>query len=199
MLLNEARLLTMVNHPNVVKLIKVHETVQHVFMLMEMADAGSLKSLIRLRQIKRQPITDAESSATIKQILSGLLHIHKSHIIHRDINPKNILLNSFTKLEGAVLIADFGLGAVVGEYSRGMATERCGTMIYMAPEQLRGEKYGAVRLVARPQVVDIWATGMIMYMLLEGRHPLYQPGDQAADYLRKIEAPAFEFSDTFSE
>ncbi len=143
-LLNEARLLSMINHPNVVKLRRVHETIQHVFMVMELAEAGTLKSFATLRKINRRQITDLESSTIVRQILSGLKDIHKHHIIHRDVNPKNILMTSFTNLEGAVLIADFGLGIILDEYDQETATEHCGTMIYMAPEQLRDLRYNTV-------------------------------------------------------
>ena len=74
------------------------------------------------------------------------------HVVHRDINPKNILLRSFKKLHDSVLIADFGLGAELSDYNKESTSERCGTVIYMAPEQLKGNKYTTVACYAHNKI-----------------------------------------------
>ena len=106
---------------------------------MELVEAGTLMTFLKYRELKFDPLTDEECSCIMRQILSGIEHIHELHIIHRDIKPQNILLRSFTKLEGAVKIADFGLG-IQNEYSR----DNAGTILYMAPEQLTENKYNKV-------------------------------------------------------
>jgi serine/threonine protein kinase len=145
MLINEAKILSKVQHPNIVRLKTVYESKQHVFIVMEIAPAGTLKAFINMCNIQNTPPSDLDCSIIIRQILAGLEHIHALHIVHRDISPKNILMQSFKHLEGAIKIADFGLGTELNNYNQYAATERCGTVIYMAPEQLLGTDYKKVR------------------------------------------------------
>ncbi len=77
----------------------------------------------------------------MRQILEGVAYIHQLEIVHRDLKPQNVLMRSFHQLEGAVKIADFGLGMQGSDAS----TDGCGTMIYMAPEQLTKSIYRKVR------------------------------------------------------
>lgn len=147
MYLNEAQLLSLINHPNVIKLKKVYESTKYIFIVMEIAAGGSLKSFINTRHINRKPITDKECSTVIRQILSGLDYIHKHSIMHRDINPNNVLLQSRACIDTGVFIVDFGLGIEVNEYNKESLRNRCGTILYMAPEQLNGEKYTTVRYI----------------------------------------------------
>lgn len=103
---------------------------------MELARAGTLHKLIKLTLPSEE-----ECHCIVKQILEGLEYIHELGMVHRDLKPQNILMSSFELLEGAVKIADFGLGAQ-GEFS---LTENCGTVLYMAPEQLAKLSYNKVR------------------------------------------------------
>jgi len=132
----------MVDHPNILKLHKIHISKQFVFLVTDIATGGSLESYMNLRLKKGNHITDAECSDIIKQILSGLAYIHKLNVIHRDIGPKNILMRS--KKDIRVLIADFGLGTKLADSDMLTASQKCGTAIYMAPEQLQGNNYTTV-------------------------------------------------------
>ena len=107
---------------------------------MELAQAGSLESFMNYRKLKNNPISDEECSCIMKQILEGINYIHGKNIVHRDIKPQNILMKSFVNLNGAAKIADFGLGEQ-GDYQ---ITQNCGTIIFMAPEQLIGSSYRKV-------------------------------------------------------
>lgn len=124
---------------------KVYESRNYIFILMDIAEGGSLKSFIGARQISRKPITDAQCSAIVRQILSALKSIHKRHIIHRDISPNNILLRSRECIDTGVLVVDFGLGIQVNEYNEEALSKKCGTMLFMAPEQMSGDKCTEVR------------------------------------------------------
>lgn len=111
---------------------------------MELAEGGSLFKLMDFRKKLKNPLSDTEASIIIKQILSALYQIHKMHILHRDIKPKNILMRSQKKIQDSVLIADFGLCILLDNCNNYQASERCGTMIYMAPEQFQGNLYTTV-------------------------------------------------------
>lgn len=106
---------------------------------MELIKAGTLKTFTRYRELKFSPITDEECSCIMRQILQGIEHIHQLNIVHRDIKPQNILMKSFTNLQGAVKIADFGLGT-----QDNVSSDNCGTLIYKAPEQFAKGLYRKV-------------------------------------------------------
>jgi len=106
---------------------------------MELVKAGTLMTFLQYRRLKHEPLKDAECSCIMKQILEGLAYIHKLNISHRDIKPQNILMRSLHSISNAVKIADFGLGS---QELRNI--DKCGTMIYMAPEQFTKTPYGKV-------------------------------------------------------
>jgi len=107
---------------------------------MDLVKAGTLKAFVKYREMKFSPLTDEECSYIMKQILQGIEHIHQLNIVHRDIKPQNILMRSFHNLEGAVKIADFGLGT-----QDCTSTDDCGTLIYKTPEQFSKGIYRKVQ------------------------------------------------------
>ena len=96
---------------------------------MSLASGGSLSSFINRRKVNKQHITDQEASLIIKQILLGLNNIHRHLVIHRDITPKNILIDFSEKM--IVKIADFGLGVEIQGFNEHALTIKCGTALYM--------------------------------------------------------------------
>jgi serine/threonine protein kinase len=120
---------------------QVHQSKDYAFMVMEIVKAGSLKAFLKYRRLKFESIRDEEASSIVRQILEGVVYLHNLDIIHRDLKLQNILLRSFHAIDNAVKIADFGFGT----QGRDAATEKCGTLIYMAPELLTSESYRKVR------------------------------------------------------
>ena len=110
-----------------------------------------------------QILSEEDASKIMNFILKALTYIHSKDIVHRDLKPANILLENKTDFS-LVKITDFGLSAMVSEYSSRFFTEQCGTPLYMAPELIQNKLY------SKP--VDIWSCGIIMYWLCNnGIHP----------------------------
>ncbi|CAF1246797.1 unnamed protein product [Didymodactylos carnosus] len=117
----------------------------------------------------------------IQQILEAVRHCHESNIVHRDLKPENLLLASKTK-GAAVKLADFGLAIeVTGEQTAWFGF--AGTPGYLSPEVLKKEPYG--------KPVDIWACGVILYILLVGYPPFWDE-DQHRLY-QQIKAGAYDY------
>lgn len=153
---------------------------------MELVNAGSLESFLEYKKANSEQLLDEECSCIMKQILKGISCIHDKDIVHRDLKPQNILMKSFTNIEESIKIADFGLG-IKGDY---MITENSGTILFMAPEQVTHSSY--------MKEVDIWAAGIIMYMLISSKHPLLNDKDNKDALIKKISKPRFTFDKRFS-
>ncbi|CAJ0938783.1 unnamed protein product [Ranitomeya imitator] len=136
--------------------------------------AGSTQTLLT------PPLLFARSHC-IQQILEAVLHCHQMGVVHRDLKPENLLLASKCK-GAAVKLADFGLAIEVqGEQQAWFGF--AGTPGYLSPEVLRKEAYG--------KPVDIWACGVILYILLVGYPPFWDE-DQHKLY-QQIKAGAYDF------
>ena len=111
----------------------------------------------------------------MKSLLKGVAYVHDCNIIHRDLKPENILLAHEGENCFDVKIVDFGLSAEFNFQYR--ETDKAGTLLYMAPEQVVNGGYS--------KKIDIWACGIIQYQLLTGgEHPWFTKGDK--DYLEKL-------------
>lgn len=154
----EARTMAALNHPNIVT---IHDFGEHggvFFFLMEYVDGGDLG-----RAIRSGTLTVREALAIVPQICEALQYAHDSGVVHRDIKPGNILLDS----RGRVKVADFGIAKIVGAASDpGLPRDYLlGTPEYMAPEQREGA--GEVDHRA-----DIYSLGAVFYELLTGKPPV---------------------------
>ena len=111
--------------------------------------------------------SEREAAVVVWQVAKALQHLHYRGIVHRDLKPENLLLVS-SAADADVKVCDFGLAEFIGADAPAL-TERKGTVAYMAPEVLRGEAYGVE--------VDLWALGVITFILLSGYHPFDPLGD----------------------
>eukprot|EP01022_Parablepharisma_sp_SALTPOND_P002288 TRINITY_DN1093_c0_g1_i1.p3 TRINITY_DN1093_c0_g1~~TRINITY_DN1093_c0_g1_i1.p3 ORF type:complete len:303 (-),score=27.15 TRINITY_DN1093_c0_g1_i1:2710-3618(-) len=190
---HEAELLSKLDHPNIVKFHKVHESPYHYFIVMERLKGGSLWDLVCSRRRKKSAFTEEECRVVIKQIFEGLSYMHSMNFLHRDLKPANILLKSFRCLENSVKLADFGLSTKLESEPCFNPTERCGTRSYMAPELIQGKRYSFVRLLSylQRQAVDIWAVGIVMYVLLTGKHPFCKSNEGTNKFLIEMRDPVW--------
>ncbi|XP_032370889.1 calcium/calmodulin-dependent protein kinase (CaM kinase) II beta 1 isoform X49 [Etheostoma spectabile] len=173
----EARICRLLKHHNIVRL---HDSISEEgfhYLLFDLVTGGELFEDI----VAREYYSEADASHCIHQILDSVHHIHQHDIVHRDLKPENLLLASKCK-NAAVKLADFGLAIEVqGDQQAWFGF--AGTPGYLSPEVLRKEAYG--------KPVDIWACGVILYILLVGYPPFWDE-DQHKLY-QQIKAGAYDF------
>ena len=164
-------------HPNVVRAIGFDPFGDPPYLTMEYVPGSSLRPLIAQRKLNAQ-----QAVAVLRQVLAGLGYAHQRGLIHRDLKPENVLIHERAlregfSVDGAVKVADFGLGRVAVDtekaaagsiaYSTSLAgdagREIAGTLDYMAPEQRAG---GAIDTRA-----DLYACGVMLYEMLTGEKP----------------------------
>jgi serine/threonine protein kinase len=121
------------NHPNIVKLFETIETRNHVVLIMEYAEAGSLHSFLKSKPNRRCDEEDAKKF--MKQCLAGLHYCHTRNIAHRDIKLENLLLQG----KGILKIIDFGFSTCIPSEKK--VKMFCGTPSYMAPEIVTKKEY----------------------------------------------------------
>ncbi|XP_015180386.1 PREDICTED: calcium/calmodulin-dependent protein kinase type II alpha chain isoform X12 [Polistes dominula] len=173
----EARICRKLQHPNIVRL---HDSIQeenYHYLVFDLVTGGELFEDI----VAREFYSEADASHCIQQILESVHHCHHNGVVHRDLKPENLLLASKAK-GAAVKLADFGLAIEVSGESQawyGFA----GTPGYLSPEVLKKEPYG--------KPVDIWACGVILYILLVG-YPPFWDDDQHRLYAQ-IKAGSYDY------
>jgi serine/threonine-protein kinase len=169
--LREAQAVAALDHANICTIHEVGESEDgHLFLAMSHYTGETLKD--RLTRVGRVSVEQALDFAT--QITRGLACAHAAGIVHRDLKPANVMLTG----DGTVKILDFGL-AKARDQTMTVSGVAMGTVAYMSPEQLFGE-----RVDARS---DLYSLGVVVYEMLTGQHP--SRGDDVAGTLtRQVEA-----------
>mmetsp|Transcript_108142 Transcript_108142/g.316179 ORF Transcript_108142/g.316179 Transcript_108142/m.316179 type:complete len:396 (-) Transcript_108142:160-1347(-) len=151
------------NHPGLVSLIDTDETLPgSIRLVLELCEGGELYDRIQ----QKQYYPEQEAKLCCFQLLEAVAFIHGRGIMHRDLKPENILLCS--KVSNTdVKISDFGLARISRDYPRRLPRSHsiCGSDFYLAPEVIKQEEYG--------REIDIWALGVITYVLLSGSLPFF--------------------------
>lgn len=150
---DEARLLTRLNHPNIVQVHSADEIDGEFVIDMERVPGQSLRDVLR----QDDPLPVERALHIIAQVLNALAHAHENHVTHRDIKPANILLTR----DDLVKVVDFGIAQpfVTDVYLQGE-----GTHPYMAPEDYADEPSSDKRS-------DLWSVGVVLYEMLTGQRP----------------------------
>lgn len=151
----EIDLLKNLNHINIVKYHGFIQKQANLYIILEYASHGSLKSLFAKRNPKR--LEENETTVYIKQTLHGLNYLHEQGVIHRDIKAANLLLDS----NNIVKLADFGVSTMVNNTAMTLA----GSLNWMAPEIITNK--GASTLS------DIWSLGATVVELMTGNPPFH--------------------------
>jgi serine/threonine-protein kinase len=142
------------NHPGILKVIKVDEKKSRPYLVMEFLDGETLASLLE----KRKPLTEPEAVSYASRICDALEYLHTNGITHRDLKPQNIMVCR----DGSLRLFDFGIARV--DQARRLTfvgfTPAMGTPDYMAPEQVKGRR-GDHR-------TDIYSLGAILYEMATG-------------------------------
>eukprot|EP00915_Cephaloidophora_sp_WS-2016_P003546 GHVH01004793.1.p1 GENE.GHVH01004793.1~~GHVH01004793.1.p1 ORF type:complete len:931 (-),score=92.09 GHVH01004793.1:1003-3795(-) len=178
MLKTEVRVVSILSHPSIVK---IHDTFLDdltVCIVMDLAEGGQLGDLLARRLVasKGEGMSEVEAQHIMKELFVAVAYLQQCGIAHRDLKPDNILIsyeneeyafgcaipNSSSAYSGYhIKLTDFGLSSICGH--RRVMTHPCGTLPYVAPEVWGNTAYGLE--------CDVWACGVIMYLLLRGRLP----------------------------
>ncbi|TMR95965.1 serine/threonine protein kinase [Nonomuraea basaltis] len=155
--LREARALARLNHPHVATIHHIVDPGEHDYpwIVMELVTGGSLHD-----RLQRGAMTPGETARLGREVLSALRAAHAVGIQHRDVKPANVLLRE----DGRSVLTDFGIAAVRESTSLTATGSFIGSPEYMAPERINGHEGDPAS--------DLWSLGMLLYVAVEGRHPL---------------------------
>jgi len=162
----EGRAAAQLNHPNIVQAYDVGKAGEYHYFVMEYVDGRTVYDDIT----KHKRVSEKDAVELILQIADALLHAHERGLIHRDVKPKNIMINK----EGVAKLADMGLARAITdkEAAEAEAGKAFGTPYYISPEQIRGEK-----VVGPP--ADIYSLGATLYHMVTGNVPFDGPNPSA--------------------
>ena len=159
----EVKILQKLDHPNTIKMLEFLETSKELSIVMEYIGMHSLQTHLKKRGVPR--LAEAEAKPIFRQVVDGLAYCHSKRITHRDIKPENLILNQ----DRQVKIIDFGFATCMKQGTKNRLY--CGTPSYMAPEIVSRKEY-----LGPP--ADVWALGVLLFVLLSGSHPFRGASDR---------------------
>ncbi|XP_076093262.1 serine/threonine-protein kinase DCLK3-like isoform X3 [Mytilus galloprovincialis] len=174
---NEIEIMKDCHQPNIVKLYEEYETHDKIYLVMELVKGGDLFDAIT-QSVK---FGEVDSAHMVKDLCNALFYLHSRSIVHRDLKPENLLVHRNKDGTISIKLADFGLAMEVKEDIYTV----CGTPTYVAPEILSEIGYGLE--------VDMWAVGVISYILLCGFPPFRSPDRNQTELFEFIKAGEYEF------
>jgi eukaryotic-like serine/threonine-protein kinase len=180
--LREARMAAKLSHPNIIPIFAVDEIGDFVFFAMAYVDGETLTQRVR----RRGPLGSGDAARMLREVAWALAYAHDHGVIHRDVKPDNIMLESGTN---RALVADFGIAAQVSGAAGLDGGEVVGTPEFMSPEQALGEHVDAKS--------DLYALGAVGYFALSGRLPFegLKPTEVLAKQVTETARPLAEVAD----
>ena len=168
---NEASTLAHLQHPNIVALYDYIENEDGLFLVMEYVDGHGLDEYINTVS---GPIPQERAVTMFSQILDGFQYAHDQQVVHRDIKPSNVLVNK----QGVPKIMDFGIAKILSaDKSLTKTGMQMGTVLYMSPEQVKGEKVD--------HRSDIYSLGITLFQMVTGQCP-YSPDSTEFEVYNQI-------------
>lgn len=165
----EIAIMKALTHDNIVRLRQVLASPQRLYLVMDYVQGGELFTKIH----RDGALTENEGRHYFRQLVAGVAYCHSRGVVHRDLKPENLLLDSRT---AQLKIADFGLSGLsqmaAGVEGEQLLHTQCGSPNYCAPEILEPS---SSRSGYNGALVDTWSVGVILYVLLAGRLPFYDP------------------------
>lgn len=181
MIANEVAILRKVKHPNIVHLLEEFDLDNELYLVMELIKGGDLFDAIA----SATKYSERDASGMVYNLASALGYLHSLNIVHRDIKPENLLVVDHEDGSKSLKLGDFGLAVESQDYLYTV----CGTPTYVAPEILAETGYGFK--------VDIWAAGVITYILLCGFPPFVSQNNDQDELFDQILAGKYEFTSPF--
>jgi len=180
----EIEIMTTIRHENILYCQAVFETDDHIYLVLELVKGGELYDKI----VDDGEYSEDEAKEIVLQILNAVEYLHENGIAHRDLKPENILCTE--KIKGQrfrkekIKVADFGLSKM---FSREELLSQCGSPTYVAPEVLLAKPYD--------KAVDMWAVGVITFVILTGCFPFFEEGSNYSALYQKIINVDYAFPD----
>jgi serine/threonine-protein kinase len=165
----EAATCRTLDHPNLVRVFESGEADGMLFQAMELLEGADLGKVMA----ENRPFTWDAKLSIMEQVCDGLQYAHDHHMVHRDIKPANLFLEN----SGRVRVLDFGM-VRVAESELTKAGSSLGTLNYMSPEQIRGDRCTAAS--------DVFSAGIVFFQLATGRHPFSARGQSLGQVVSAI-------------
>jgi len=184
LLQREIEIMKNLRHPNILYCKEVFETDQFISIVLELVRGGELYDKI----VDEGEFSDEEAKPILLQIVSAVEYLHNNGIAHRDLKPENLLCvgkgdGKRPRIE-RIKVADFGLSKMFVEED---LTSQCGSPTYVAPEVLLCQTY--------TNAVDMWALGVITFVMLTGCFPFFEEGNNYSALYQKIIGVDYSFPD----
>ncbi|HEY5873497.1 MAG TPA: protein kinase, partial [Gaiellaceae bacterium] len=179
--LRESELAASIDHPNIVPIYEAGTTDDLLFIAMRYVEGGDLKD-----RLQRGRLDPADAIGILAQVASALDAAHARGLVHRDVKPSNVLLDTGARPDGSdhVYLADFGITKQASdETGIGDDAHLLGTIDYVAPEQIAGEEIDGR--------ADVYSLGCVLYECLVGQPPFRRDSDLAVVFAHlETESPA---------
>lgn len=165
---NEVTILQNIDHPAVVKLERMFETPDRIFVVMEKMQGDMLDMIL---SNPKGRLSERQTKVMVFQILVALRYLHQQNIVHCDLKPENVLLSGIKSKSGMpqIKLCDFGFARIIGQES--FRRSVVGTPAYLAPEVINNQKYN--------RYLDMWSVGVIIYVSVSGTFPFNEEEDIA--------------------
>ena len=163
----EIDLLRATDHPNIIKLYDIYEDSIFIYLIMEECTGGEFFDRLAKKAKQNKMYTEKDAAKIFKQIAQAVNYLHAHGVCHRDLKPENILFSTIAE-DSQVKLIDFGLSKVFDGENNTMKGA-VGTTFYMAPEVLTGQY---------TEKCDVWALGVILYIMLCGKPPFYSQNEE---------------------